>query len=152
MGSEFVSIGVSSLILNAANFVLFDLVLAAAVYVLTADLAGLVNSTSALKAKDEPIAFHSPAFVGVGVGITCTKKIVFYVLAFLRIISVLFIFISSTSFIGGTQCVDAEKEANVKWIGNFFRKRRHKYSHTTHYSSRKLPRSNQFNYVLRRTS
>ncbi len=52
-------------------------------------------------------------------GITCTKKRVFYALAFLRIVSVLFIFISSMSFVGGTECVNAEKEADVAWLGNF---------------------------------
>ncbi len=119
MSSEAVAVAVSSLVLNSVNFLLFDLLLAAAVYYLTADVAGLVNSISALKGKGEAIALYSPAFFGVGVGITCTRKHVFYVLAFLRIVSVLFIFISSMSFIGGTQCVVAEKEANVVWLGNF---------------------------------
>ncbi len=80
-----VTLYISSDVFNVANFLLFDLFLAAFIYSLTADLAGLENSKIAFREEKESFHFYNPPLVGVG--ITCTHRSVAYVLAVIRVAS-----------------------------------------------------------------
>eukprot|EP00171_Calliarthron_tuberculosum_P018822 IDg18822t1 len=74
---------------NTLNYLLFDLVFAISIHILTSDIAGLSNCSTVLRFDREEIDARKAPFVGTG--ITCTKSNVFYIVASLRFTSWLLI-------------------------------------------------------------
>ncbi len=91
----------SSAVFNVLNFLLFDIVLASIVFWLTADVAGLVNSASALRQLGNRLHAYNPPLVGVG--LTCTRRSVFRVLALIRGVAMLGV-LATNFLIEGVSC------------------------------------------------
>lgn len=96
---------------NVLNFVAFDIVLASLVFYLTGDVAGLSNSTSAVRQLSNQLYPYNPPFVGVG--LTCTRKNVYRILAFVRGLTMVLV-LATNFLIEGSSCANVEKaRANV---------------------------------------
>lgn len=98
---KFLTVQLSSAVFNVLNFLLFDIILASIVFWLTADIAGLVNSASALQQLDNQLHAYNPPLVGVG--LTCTRRRVFRVLALIRAIAMLGV-LATNFLIEGASC------------------------------------------------
>lgn len=104
-------------VFNTLNYLLFDLVFAAAVQLLTADIAGLSNCSSLLSFSGEDLGSRKNPIAGPG--IICTKRRVYYIVTSLRLASWLLIFDTSFFIIGVSRPVIVSKQANVTTLGNF---------------------------------
>lgn len=96
---------VTSTIFNVSNFILFDIILASLVFYLTADIAGLVNSASALQQLGNRLHAYNPPIVGVG--LTCTRRNVFRVLAGVRGLAMLAVL--ATNFLIEGRSIELER-------------------------------------------
>lgn len=96
-----VLIPVASDVLNLVNFLIFDVALASSVFALTGDIAGLVNSASALSGSGNRLRPFNPPFVGVG--LTCTRKNTYRLLALTRAV-VMAAVLATTFLIEGRSC------------------------------------------------
>jgi len=94
-------VGVSSAFVNAFNFVLFDIALATLVYLVTADIAGLSNSSAARARIRNRLNAYNPLFVGTG--LTCTRRNISLMLALVRFITMTLI-LCTNFLIEGARC------------------------------------------------
>lgn len=99
--NDVVIVELNSNYFNVINFILFDIVLASIVFYLTGDLAGLSNSTSALRQIRNRISAYNPPLVGVG--LTCTRRNVYRLLAAVRA-AVMVIVLATNFLIEGSSC------------------------------------------------
>ncbi len=88
-----VDITVSSNYLNLLNFILFDVLFCALIFHVTADIAGLLNSRSALTKHENRLSPFNPPVLGVG--LTCTRRRVFFAMAFVRLLSIALFFVTN---------------------------------------------------------
>lgn len=93
-------------VFNVFNFLLFDIVLASLVFYLTADIAGLLNSASALQRIDNRLRAYNPPLVGVG--LSSTRRSAFRVLACVRAVTMLLVL--ATNFLIEGESVDRVTE------------------------------------------
>lgn len=115
-------VGVSSSVVNALNFVLCDVILLNLIFSITGDIAGLLNAKSARDrraatlngsaAPNHILDTRSPPLVGVG--LTCTRRSYFWILAAIRT-SVLFGILGTNFLIDGTLC-QVVRESQLKVV------------------------------------
>lgn len=100
---------------NVINFLLFDIVLASLVFYLTADIAGRVNSASALQNLGNRLQPFNPPLVGVG--LTCTRRNVFRALALVRACAMLLVLATNFLIEGASVDRKTPRSGNVVVLG-----------------------------------
>ncbi len=113
------NIPINSNLFNTLEYVVFDLVLAIFVYVLTSRLVGLYNCYDALKNHQKSHICedtHAPLFE---TGIVCTQKKVFYAIVAIRILSWILIFSTNLLIRGRSEKIIETPTVSVTTLGRF---------------------------------
>lgn len=106
-----IQIPIHSSVANALNYMLFDLVFAISIHILTSDIAGLTNYSTVIRFDEDAIGARKAPFVGTG--ITCTKRNVFYIVASIRFASWMLIFATTFLLRGISSPLIVKETSNV---------------------------------------
>ncbi len=110
---------INSNLFNTLEYVVFDLVLAIFVYVLTSRLVGLYNCYDALKNHRKSHICEDTRAPLFETGIVCTRRKVFYGIVVIRILSWVLIFSTNLLILGRSEKIIETTTASVTTLGRF---------------------------------
>ncbi len=110
---------INSNLFNTFEYVVFDLILAILVYVLTSKLVGLYNCYDALQNHQQSHIREDTRAPLFETGIVCTQKKVFYSIVAIRILSWILIFSTNLLIRGRSEKIIEKRTESVTTFGRF---------------------------------